>query len=418
MTPTDKASGWRLLYPAIVLLATALFLYSLIPVLAPFITFLILLLLLSPYAGTREHRVLVLALGLLIVFWLLRTLGGLLAPFVLALVIAYILDPVVDRIQKRVRRRGLAVALLLVPLLAVVTVGAAFGIPALGDQAASLIDNLPTAVEKFVAWLDATRLRLTRLPGLRGESFARVLESFSPERLAQMIQQRQAQLISAFWDGLLGVGKTFGVVLTVLGYFVLVPVLIIYLLIDFDSIVQRVLALIPVRERATWMPLLREYNELLSRYFRGQVVAALIVGLLTWLGLLIVGFPYSGLVGAVAGVFNLVPYLGLVVSALPALVIALLSGNVLVSLLKAGAVFAVVQLIDGTVTGPRIVGGSVGLHPVWVILALAVGSFFFGFVGLLLAMPAGVLIKLLLRETIKRYRASTIYEDGLRAPEV
>ena len=269
-----------------------------------------------------------------------------------------------------------------------------------------------------MAWLDATRLRLTRLPGLRGESFARVLESFSPERLAQMIQQRQAQLISAFWDGLLGVGKTFGVVLTVLGYFVLVPVLIIYLLIDFDSIVQRVLSLIPVRERGTWMPLLREYNELLARYFRGQVVAALIVGLLTWLGLLIVGFPYSGLVGAVAGVFNLVPYLGLVVSALPALVIALLSGNVLVSLLKAGAVFAVVQLIDGTVTGPRIVGGSVGLHPVWVILALAVGSFFFGFVGLLLAMPAGVLIKLLLRETIKRYRASTVYEDGLRAPEV
>ena len=126
MTATEKASGWHLIFPAIVLLVAALFLYSLIPVLAPFITFLILLLLLSPYAGTREHRVLVLALGLMIVFWLLRTLGALLAPFVLALVVAYILDPIVDRIEERVRRRPLAVALLVVPLVAVVGVGAAF----------------------------------------------------------------------------------------------------------------------------------------------------------------------------------------------------------------------------------------------------------------------------------------------------
>jgi predicted PurR-regulated permease PerM len=104
----------------------------------------------------------------------------------------------------------------------------------------------------------------------------------------------------------------------------------------------------------------------------------------------------------VAGVFNLVPYLGLVVSVVPVLIIALLSGSFLGSLLKAGIVFAIVQFIDGSITGPRIVGSSVGLHPVWVMLALAVGSFFFGFVGLLLAMPAAVLLKLVVRETLVR----------------
>jgi predicted PurR-regulated permease PerM len=108
-------------------------------------------------------------------------------------------------------------------------------------------------------------------------------------------------------------------------------------------------------------------------------------------------------------VFNLVPYLGLVASILPVVVIALLSGSFLGSLLRAGIVFVIVQFIDGSVTGPRIVGGSVGLHPVWVMLALAVGSFFFGFVGLLLAMPAAVLIKLLLREALTRYRASATF---------
>ena len=119
--------------------------------------------------------------------------------------------------------------------------------------------------------------------------------------------------------------------------------------------------------------------------------------------------PYAGLVGATAGVFNLVPYLGLVVSIIPVFIIALLSGDFVSVIVRAAIVFGVVQLIDGTITGPRIVGSSVGLHPVWVILALAVGGAFFGFVGLLIAMPAAVLIKLLLREGLERYKRSATF---------
>jgi predicted PurR-regulated permease PerM len=86
-------------------------------------------------------------------------------------------------------------------------------------------------------------------------------------------------------------------------------------------------------------------------------------------------------------------------------------------LIKIAVVFAIVQVIDSTITGPRIVGGSVGLHPVWVILALAVGSFFFGFVGLLLAMPAAVLIKLVVRDALARYRESRVFEGEALADE-
>ena len=164
----------------------------------------------------------------------------------------------------------------------------------------------------------------------------------------------------------------------------------------------------PAPRRDRWLGFAREYDALLARFLRGQVLAALIVGLLTWIGLLIAGFPYSGLVGAIAGVFNLVPYLGLVASIVPVLVIALLSGNFLAALLKAAIVFGIVQLIDGSITGPRIVGGSVGLHPVWVLLALALGGFYFGLVGLLIAVPAAVLVKLVLREALAR--------RGLAAP--
>jgi predicted PurR-regulated permease PerM len=164
-----------------------------------------------------------------------------------------------------------------------------------------------------------------------------------------------------------------------------------------------------------WLPLMQEYDFLLSRYLRGQMLAALIAGTLTWLGLWVLGFPYPAIVGAVAGLFNLVPYLGLIVSLIPAILISLLSGSIVASLIKGAVVFAVVQTLDGSIIGPRVVGGSVGLHPVWVILALAVGSFFFGFVGLLLAMPAAVFIKLIVREAVARYRQSRVYEGDAPA---
>src|SRR5262245_18321790 len=112
MKPIEIAREWSIRYAAILLLVAALFLYSLLDSLSPFIIFLVLLLLLSPFAGTRQYRVLVFASGALMVFWLLRTSGSLLAPFVLALVIAYILDPVVDRLQARGLKRPLAVTLL------------------------------------------------------------------------------------------------------------------------------------------------------------------------------------------------------------------------------------------------------------------------------------------------------------------
>jgi predicted PurR-regulated permease PerM len=404
---------WPTIYTVVVILTAAAFLFSVRIVLSPVIVYLVLLLLISPWSGTRLHLLTVVASTSLIVVWLLETLGALLAPFILAFVLAYILDPVVDKVQRRgIRRRGLAVTALALPSLVVLTLLLIFGVPAIVQQVQAFIEQVPTALQRGVTWLQNLRTRVLagQIPLLRGEAFARALESFSPERVSEYINQQQTVIASRLWSGVLGVGRGVGVALTILGYVVLTPVLTIYLLLDFDRLVERASTLIPKDKRATWVPFITEYDFLLSRWLRGQMLAALIVGVLTWLGLWIVGFPYPALVGAVAGVFNLVPYLGLIVSAIPAILIALLSGNIVATLIKAAIVFAIVQTIDGSITGPRIVGESVGLNPVWVMLALAVGSFFFGFVGLLLAMPAAVFVKLVVREALKRYRQSNVYE--------
>lgn len=412
MAKVQAENEWPSIYVAVVALCALAFLFSVKTVLSPILVFIILMLLISPWAGTRMHLLVVMSATTLLFFWLLDTLGSLLAPFILAFVLAYILDPLVDRLVARGMRRGFAVLTVFVPIIFLVTVTAIFGVPALAQQIQHLIEQVPEALQKGVVWIQGLRARVmaSDLPFLKGEALAKALDSFSPERVTEYLNARQAEIGNRLWRGVLGVGKGISIALGILGYFVLTPVLTIYLLKDFDKLIARAGSLIPRDRRATWIPFMKEYDRLLASYLRGQVIAGLIVGVLTFFGLWIAGFPNPGLVAVVAGVFNVIPYLGLIVSLIPAIIIALLSGDVAASFLKIGIVFAIVQTIDSTITGPRIVGESTGLHPVWVILALAVGSSFFGFTGLLLAMPAAVFIKLLVRNAIVRYRQSRVFE--------
>ncbi|HVH11567.1 MAG TPA: AI-2E family transporter, partial [Longimicrobium sp.] len=235
------------------------------------------------------------------------------------------------------------------------------------------------------------------------------MRAIQPDAVMAWLQQRQTAIVRGVWTGILGVGKGVGAVLSLLSYVFLTPILIFYLLRDWRSIERRLGELVPAPYRDRVVGFASEYDRLLARYLRGQLLAAGIVGVLTWLGFLIAGFPYALLLGVVAGVFNIIPYMGLVASLIPALFIAVFSANPLMALLKIAIVFAVVQALDGSVIGPRVVGEAVGLHPVWVLLALAVSGYFFGFVGLLIAVPLAVLVKLLLTSALARYRASSLF---------
>jgi predicted PurR-regulated permease PerM len=420
LTSRDKAFGeWRVIYGAIILLVAGMLLYSTRTVLSPLVVYVLFLILLAPYSGTRRHLLVLMASTMLLFLWLIATIGGLLAPFVLAMALAYILNPAVDFLERKRLPRAAGIAILALPVLTIVAVGIIFGVPALIGQVQALVEQVPAALERSTAWFDGLRQRLmrTNLPFIEEDQLFRQLQLLDEEKVAAYIQERQAAIIQSGWGAVLGVGRGVGIALGILGYVVLTPVLTVYLLRDFPTLKRRMIAFMPEKKRPSWIAFLEEFDGLLSRFLRGQLLAAAIVGVLTWLGLLIAGFPYSGLVGAVAGVFNVVPYLGLIVSVIPVLIIAVLSGSFVALIIKAGIVFAIVQAIDGSVTGPRIVGESVGLHPVWVILALALGSFFFGFVGLLLAMPVAVLIKLVVRESSTRYRKSRVFRGTMAADD-
>ena len=413
----DESFNWRTIHSLVVLGVLGLFFYSIHSILNPFVLFLLLVFVISPYQGTRHHLLIVTAAALLMLVWVLDTTGFLLAPFVLALVLAYILHPLVDRLEgrrigKRFRlSRSIAVTLLALPALVGIVLVILFGIPALGREVADFIRSTPAFVQSFSNRLTAWEAQLAArdLPWLDERAVIARLRGVQPDAVMAWLQARQAAIARAAWAAVLGVGAGVGAVLTILSYVFLTPILTFYLLRDWPRMEERLASLLPGPHRERVVSFTREYDRLLSGYMRGQVIEAAIVGVLTWLGFAIAGFPYALLLGVTAGVFNLIPYMGLVASAIPGVVIAAFHPQPVRAFLTLAVVFGVVQVLDGAVLGPRIVGESVGLHPVWVILALAVCGFFFGFVGLLIAVPLAVLVKLLLLHALARYRESRLF---------
>jgi predicted PurR-regulated permease PerM len=410
--PTDATPfNWRAWHAVVVLVVLGFFMMSIRSILNPFILFFLLVFLIQPYSGTRHHLLTVSAAGMLTFIWLLDTTGFLLAPFVLALVLAYVMHPLVARMERRRISRTLATFILALPALGILALIIFVGIPALSAQIAEFIRGAPallqTATLRMEAW--QAQLQSRDLPWLDEAVVLERMRAIQPDAVMAWLQERQSAIAAGIWSGVLGVGKGVGAILTLLSYVFLTPILIFYLLRDWRSIGERLRELVPAPYRDRVVGFASEYDRLLARYLRGQLLAAGIVGVLTWLGFLIAGFPYALLLGVVAGVFNIIPYMGLVASLVPALVIAIFSASPLLSLLKILIVFAVVQVLDGSVIGPRVVGEAVGLHPVWVLLALAVSGYFFGFVGLLIAVPLAVLVKLVLTITLERYRGSSLF---------
>ena len=401
---------WRVLQAIVALFVFGLLVFGVQELLNPFVLFLILLIVLIPFRRAPGYVLLVSVAAILTMYWLLATTGFLLAPFVLGFGLAYVLDPLVDALVERRVARSLAIVLLALPVVGAGVAAVLFGIPALVGQIDELVQAAPELVALVGDWLSGIREFVVGIPGV-GEDVVPDLANLDPEEIVAFLQERREQLASGTWRGVLGLGRGLGSAATVAGYVFLTPILTFYLLRDYDGILARLRGLLPRSREAGVVEFAREYDVLLSRYLRGQLTVALIIGVLTGTLLLVVQFPYAFLLGALAGVMGLIPFLGLVLSIIPAVIIALVSGSVLWSLAKVAFVYGLVQILDSGIISPRVVGDSVGLHPVWIVLALSVGGFFFGFVGLLISVPAAVGVKLVMVRGLERYRSSELYES-------
>jgi predicted PurR-regulated permease PerM len=325
---------------------------------------------------------------------LLYALGNVIMPFLLGGAIAYVLDPVADRLQRLGLSRALSVAIIALVALMVFVLLVLLVIPTLISQATQLIATAPALFDELQEWLTA------RFPDLLvdGSTIRTQLDN-----IGSMIQSRGGELLNTVLSSALGL-------VNVVVLLVIVPVVAIYLLLDWDNMTNRIDALLPRDHVHTIRDLSRQIDQTLASFIRGQGLVCLILGVYYAVGMALIGLNFGLVVGALAGALTFIPYVGAIVGGGLAIGLALFQfwGD-WPWIIAVYAIFQSGQFVEGNILTPKLVGDSVGLHPVWLLFALSVFGSLFGFVGLLVAVPVAAIIGVLMRFALDRYRASPLY---------
>jgi predicted PurR-regulated permease PerM len=335
----------------------------------------------------------------LVLAGLVYVLAPVLTPFAIAALLAYLGDPLVERMVERGRNRTLAVSLVFLLMTLILVCVLLVLIPLVERQISRLVENLPRYVDylrgQVQPWLEA---QLGYSP-----------ELFDPGQLVDMLKEhwRQAGGIAA---GIVaGVSKSGLAILGWLFKLLLIPVVVFYLMRDWKVLLERARSLLPRPIEPTVMRLLRESDEVLGAFLRGQLLVMLVLGVLYSIGLWIIGVDFAILIGMLAGLLSFVPYLGLIVGMGVGLIAAYVQFQDWLPLLWVLLVFGVVQTFESVWLTPTLVGDRIGLHPVAVIFAVLAGGQLFGFLGVLLALPAAAVVMVVLRYLRERYEESELY---------
>jgi predicted PurR-regulated permease PerM len=340
------------------------------------------------------------AAGLLLVL-LVVLLRPILTPFVVGALLAYLGDPLVDRLERLGCPRSAAAALVFLLLTLLVILGLVITVPMLAHQLDELVRRLPALYQWFaseaVPWLQQ-RFNLPE----------QALPRLGVGRTLAENWQSVGKVLANLGRYITGSGINF---LVSLGNLVLVPVVAFYLLRDWDKLTPRLLALLPMAWQPRAQVLARESDEVIGAFLRGQFLVMLGLTIIYVGGLSLVGLELAFLIGTVAGLASIVPYLGAVVGIVAASVAALLQFHDWSALLWVGLVFMIGQLIEGYLLTPNLVGDRIGLHPVAVIFAVLAGGQLAGFVGILIALPMAAVIVVFMNHIHDYYKDSALYGD-------
>ena len=337
-----------------------------------------------------------------LVMLVLWALGDVMTPFLIGAGIAYVLDPLADRLERSGLSRTKSVALItliagLAFVLALVLV-----VPMVVRQLTQLVTNAPHYLDVAQSWLTG------RFPELVPEGGT--LRNAMTQVGAQLSDKGGTIMVTV----LSSISNIVGVVLLA----VIVPVVAFYLLLDWDRMVARLDTLLPREHAGTIRSIARQINESMAGFLRGQGLVTLILATFYSTALLLVGLPFALVIGISAAVLSIIPYVGVFTGGVTSVAVAAFTfwddPKWIVAVL---AIFVVGQILEGNYLQPKIIGGHVGLHPVWLMIALAVFGKLLGFVGLVVAVPLGAIIGVLVRFFIERYKESSLYTGRGLVPE-
>lgn len=336
--------------------------------------------------------------ALLVLLWYL---GPVLLPFIVGAAIAYILDPLADRLELLGLPRAAATTVITLAGLTVLVISVAFLIPLLVQQTNSLVRVAPDYFNALHTWL-SDKFPDTVAPGGIVQTTLAALGESIRDRGGELAQQV--------------LGYVFGVVNAVV-FIVVVPVVAFYLLLDWDNMVARIDEMLPREHVGRIRNIAREVDATLASFVRGQLTVCLILGTYYSVALMLVGLQFGLVVGAIAGLITFIPYVGALVGGGLAVGLALFQfwGD-WTSIALVAAIFISGQFFEGNILTPKLVGSSVGLHPVWLLFALSAFGSIYGFVGMLIAVPVAASIGVVARHGIAEYKSRPVYHGNLSPP--
>lgn len=383
--------------------------------------------------------------ALALFFTLCYFLKGILISLFLAFTIAYIFDPLVDFISnrrllfsKKHVPRGLAIAILLTLVFLVAGGLLTYTIPktvsgiqrvgtALKNQYPKYQEKVGAIIEEYSdtefgtflkSKLGIQTIKETEIKDKedQGVKEATTKESSDVKYGIQESMFKMKKYVPQALNFVLGIAKNifystfgfFGIVMNV----VVFGVVMVYLLKDFDVIISKGKELLPVSKKEKISDIVSRIDENLKAFFRGQITVCIILSVIYGIGLTIIGVPMSYLLALVGGFGNIIPYIGIMLGLIPALLLAFIQFQDITHLLLVGLVFSIGQFLEGTVITPKIVGTKLGLNPVAIILAILICGQVLGFLGLLLAVPIASVVKVLIDEGIAKYKETKLFKGS------
>jgi len=355
----------------------------------------------NAYLKKNWVRYLIFLAGFFTSIVFLLVLDEITTPIFIALIIAYLGDPLVDKLEEWKINRSLGIVIL---LTALVLIGAGFllyVIPKIVNQINELSEALPKyiAKQKDAFWPEIDKFY---------QNHRQEVEQASVW-LVDQVQSNGSILAKNIGLSIVSSFKSIGGFIAGMISWIVVPVLAFYLLRDFDIMRGRIMDLFPLDKKDQWIGLFSELHESLMAFIKGQFVVAGILAIIYTVGLTLSGCPASVLIGILAGFANLVPYLGIAVGFAPAALLVYLAGGGFLGFFGVCLTFIAGQMLEGMVVTPKVVGDSVGLHPVLVMIAIMLGGTYFGMTGMILALPAAAVLMVFIRRSHQHYLKSPLY---------
>src|SRR5271166_2959861 len=360
-----------------------------------------------------ERQVLFWAAVFAVLLYALHLLGSTVTPFAAGIALGYLLDPVVSKMQKLGLNRLSASGLILAVFTAVFALVLVVVAPILGNQLVSFAERLPGyAIRLQTLAIEEGNVLIEKYGGgwLSSLGFG---EQLSSAQIQKSIGDFVAQGAQWFVNAMKSLVSGGAAVFNFLSLLIITPVVAFYILIDWNRMVAEIDSWLPLDHRERLRAIAAEINRALAGFIRGQSLVCLFDGLWYGVGLTLIGLDFGFLIGVVGGLLSFVPYVGSLFALVLSIGVALVQGWPSLKLLfMALAVVVSGQFLEGYVISPKLVGESIGLHPVWLMFALLAFGQLFGFVGLVVAVPTAAAIGVLARHLVALYLASPLYQGS------